>query len=244
LPAQYSEFCRIVRCQRIQRTGARRILNHDPEIGFHISERTTKPDVLLPHLMENEMMKLGMLGASALVVALAVATPVSAEMGHGGGGRMGGGGMGGMHAGPAGGTNIGGGSGGFRGAQASMGGGQVGGGQGWAGRSGGGQFAQGGYQGGSRGYRGGWRGERGGYGRGVGFGVGAALGYGAYGGYGDSYYGDDYAYDDSYDGGYYPSGYTIAGGSDPGYCAQRYRSYDPASGTYVGYDGLRHPCGE
>ena len=26
------------------------------------------------------------------------------------------------------------------------------------------------------------------------------------------------------------------------YCAQRYRSYDPASGTYMGYDGRRHPC--
>lgn len=26
------------------------------------------------------------------------------------------------------------------------------------------------------------------------------------------------------------------------YCAQRYRSYDPASGTYLGYDGIRHPC--
>lgn len=26
------------------------------------------------------------------------------------------------------------------------------------------------------------------------------------------------------------------------YCAQRYRSYDPASGTYLGYDGYRHPC--
>ena len=26
------------------------------------------------------------------------------------------------------------------------------------------------------------------------------------------------------------------------YCAQRYRSYDPASGTYLGYDGQRHPC--
>ncbi|WP_376767797.1 BA14K family protein [Segnochrobactrum spirostomi] len=25
-------------------------------------------------------------------------------------------------------------------------------------------------------------------------------------------------------------------------CAARYRSYDPASGTYLGYDGLRHPC--
>jgi hypothetical protein len=26
------------------------------------------------------------------------------------------------------------------------------------------------------------------------------------------------------------------------YCAQRYRSYDPASGTYLGYDGYRHSC--
>jgi hypothetical protein len=26
------------------------------------------------------------------------------------------------------------------------------------------------------------------------------------------------------------------------YCAQRYRSYDPASGTFMGYDGQRHPC--
>jgi hypothetical protein len=29
---------------------------------------------------------------------------------------------------------------------------------------------------------------------------------------------------------------------DDGYCAQRYRSYDPASGTYTGYDGRRHSC--
>jgi hypothetical protein len=26
------------------------------------------------------------------------------------------------------------------------------------------------------------------------------------------------------------------------YCASRYRSYDPRSGTYLGYDGVRHPC--
>lgn len=25
-------------------------------------------------------------------------------------------------------------------------------------------------------------------------------------------------------------------------CAQRFRSYDPASGTYLGYDGQRHAC--
>ncbi|MGB8044731.1 MAG: BA14K family protein [Pseudolabrys sp.] len=23
---------------------------------------------------------------------------------------------------------------------------------------------------------------------------------------------------------------------------QRFRSYDPGSGTYLGYDGYRHPC--
>jgi len=26
------------------------------------------------------------------------------------------------------------------------------------------------------------------------------------------------------------------------YCESRFRSYDPASGTYVGYDGRRRPC--
>ncbi|MCK1317344.1 BA14K family protein [Bradyrhizobium sp. 23] len=26
------------------------------------------------------------------------------------------------------------------------------------------------------------------------------------------------------------------------YCSQRYKSYDPSSGTYRGYDGVRHPC--
>lgn len=30
--------------------------------------------------------------------------------------------------------------------------------------------------------------------------------------------------------------------SDVDYCARRYRSYDPYSGTYLGYDGYRHPC--
>jgi hypothetical protein len=26
------------------------------------------------------------------------------------------------------------------------------------------------------------------------------------------------------------------------YCMQRFKSYDPRSGTYLGYDGHRHPC--
>jgi hypothetical protein len=34
----------------------------------------------------------------------------------------------------------------------------------------------------------------------------------------------------------------VYGGNTASYCAQRYRSYDPASGTYLGFDGLRHPC--
>ena len=32
------------------------------------------------------------------------------------------------------------------------------------------------------------------------------------------------------------------GGGAEAYCAQRFRSYDPASGTYLGYDGARHSC--
>jgi BA14K-like protein len=35
---------------------------------------------------------------------------------------------------------------------------------------------------------------------------------------------------------------SYAMGPDVSYCAQRYRSYDPASGTFMGYDGRRHPC--
>jgi hypothetical protein len=32
-------------------------------------------------------------------------------------------------------------------------------------------------------------------------------------------------------------------GDDPtAYCAQRYRSYDPNTGTFLGNDGQRHPC--
>jgi hypothetical protein len=39
----------------------------------------------------------------------------------------------------------------------------------------------------------------------------------------------------------YSPGYSTAGNSSS-YCQQRFRSYDPASGTYLGYDGKRHPC--
>jgi len=36
--------------------------------------------------------------------------------------------------------------------------------------------------------------------------------------------------------------YVVPGDDGAAYCAQRYQSYDPASGTFLGYDGLRHPC--
>lgn len=43
------------------------------------------------------------------------------------------------------------------------------------------------------------------------------------------------------------AGAIIAGSAQGGprtvdYCMRRFRSYDPGSGTYLGYDGLRHPC--
>jgi hypothetical protein len=44
-----------------------------------------------------------------------------------------------------------------------------------------------------------------------------------------------------YYGGYAP-GYYAGGGDADAYCFSRFKSYDPASGTYLGYDGLRHPC--
>lgn len=35
---------------------------------------------------------------------------------------------------------------------------------------------------------------------------------------------------------------AYVGNDAAAYCAGRYRSYDPASGTFLGNDGLRHPC--
>ena len=49
-------------------------------------------------------------------------------------------------------------------------------------------------------------------------------------------YGPGYSY--SY--GYSPNVY--GNGGDVGYCMRRFRSYDPRSGTYLGFDGLRHRC--
>ena len=40
--------------------------------------------------------------------------------------------------------------------------------------------------------------------------------------------------------GYYPP--PPPPGDPVAYCMSRFKSYDPGSGTYLGYDGLRHPC--
>jgi hypothetical protein len=93
-----------------------------------------------------------------------------------------------------------------------------------------GQYAGGGYNGGYR-----HRHRGGGFWPGVAVGVGVGSTYG--------YYGSPY-YDDSY--GYYDDTTVSAGppvdDDAVSYCMQRYKSYDPASGTYLGYDGQRHPC--
>lgn len=84
-------------------------------------------------------------------------------------------------------------------------------------------------------------------------------GYGGYGGYDPGYgyayapgysYGSGYGYAPAYDSGYaaapYGGGYgayaASPSGDDVAYCQQRFRSYDASTGTYLGYDGLRHSC--
>jgi hypothetical protein len=130
------------------------------------------------------------------------------------------------------------------GARAAMGGGPIGGGGAMIGNRGGAQIAGGGWnRGGGNWNGGGWRHHHhGGFGRGVGAGfiAGSTLGY----------YGNDYAYGSGYYPGYYDDSYAYAdddavgviGADDTASCAARFRSYDPRSGTYLGYDGLRHPC--
>lgn len=41
---------------------------------------------------------------------------------------------------------------------------------------------------------------------------------------------------------YYAEPGYVYGGDAVAYCMSRFKSYDPASGTYLGYDGHRHPC--
>lgn len=195
------------------------------------------------------MTRFGILGATALSLSLAFATPVLAQQAHGGRtgahaavkGSMSGARMG---AGPRAQSNFG--------AQANAGSAN------FAAR-GNAQFARGNRQFAQRGE---FRGDRGrGFGRDAGFAAGAAVAGVATGaaiaaggyGYDPYYYGDNYAYDTGYYGNSYAydAGPTVAFEQpvpaegpvvDASYCAQRYRSYDPASGTYLGFDGMRHPC--
>jgi BA14K-like protein. len=80
------------------------------------------------------------------------------------------------------------------------------------------------------GYGGGWGYYGGGFAAGAI--VGGLLAAPYYDGYGYDGYGDvdAYAYEAPVD------------DSAVAYCVQRFRSYDPASGTYLGNDGYRHPC--
>src|SRR5579871_579620 len=216
------------------------------------SERSCRRAVCSTSLLWRiDMTKLGVLGATALSLSLAFAAPALAQQAPharaGGHAAAGGGGMGraAMGAGPRAQANFG--------AQANVGRANFA-------RGGNAQFARGN----QFAQRGEFRGDRGrGFGRGAGFAAGAAvagvatgaaIAAGDYGyGYGPGYYGEDYAYGPDYGDSYaYDTGPTVAFEQpvpvegpvvgDASYCAQRYRSYDPASGTYLGFDGLRHPC--
>jgi BA14K-like protein len=174
------------------------------------------------------MKKVTTIGAACLAIALAATSPAMARgLGGGGGGFHGGGG--GFH---------GGGGGGFHGGGARFAAGGF--------NGGGARFAGGGFRGGGfrdHGF------HRGGFGPGVAAGLiaGSVIGAGAYGwpGYYDDYANGpdyyDYGPSQVYNGDSYAA-MTDAPVADSNYCAQRYRSYDPGSGTYLGYDGLRHPC--
>lgn len=199
--------------------------------------------------------------AAALALVLPLATPSFAQGrgGHGGGGGAHFGGGGGAHFGGGGGAAFRGGGGNFSaGAMRPSGGSFAA-----VARPSGGSFAAGAaarpamspsfsgtrsvatagnWQGGSGNWSGRHWHHRGG-GFWPGFAAGAAIGgLGSYAYYGGGYYDDPYYYGDSY---YDEPSVAVVpdgGGDSAAYCAQRYRSYDPASGTYLGYDGERHPC--
>ncbi|WP_246413269.1 BA14K family protein [Methylobacterium brachythecii] len=70
-----------------------------------------------------------------------------------------------------------------------------------------------------------------------GFGVGTGFGYGYGYPYGNGYYDDYYApaaYDDESS--------APAGDAQAAYCAQRFKTYDPQTRTYVGKGGKRRSC--
>ncbi|SEE40662.1 BA14K-like protein [Rhizobiales bacterium GAS191] len=101
------------------------------------------------------------------------------------------------------------------------------------------------------GFRGGYAGR--GYGRGRGGGVAAGIAGVAAGAIvggalaGQAYPGYDYrgyGYQDAPDPGYayVQPAPAYAGGGSAAYCESQFRSYNPATGIYLGFDGLEHPC--
>jgi hypothetical protein len=114
-----------------------------------------------------------------------------------------------------------------------------------------------GYGRGALAYRGGWNGY---YRPGLGLAAGAVLGtaaaIGTAAAYGSDYYGNGgYGYGDSGYGGYASAPYGASGGDAyildgnyiseadaVAYCAQRFRSYDAASQTFLAYSGERVSC--
>jgi hypothetical protein len=162
--------------------------------------------------------------AAGIALLAAMATPTASFAQHPGRGAGGG-----VHVGGGGGPHIGGG-GGPR-----------------FGRGGGGGVAIG-RGGGGGNWAGGYRRGGGGGGFLPGAVAGALIGgaiatapYGYYGG--PAYYPPGYYDDQYYDQGPVVVAPVAPDGDDAvAYCMQTYRSYDPRSGTYLGYDGYRHPC--
>jgi len=67
------------------------------------------------------------------------------------------------------------------------------------------------------------------------------VGIGGYSYYDDQYFGDQYyevapAYEAA------PTYEAVPANEAVAYCTRRFRTYDPASQTYLGNDGRRHPC--
>jgi hypothetical protein len=75
------------------------------------------------------------------------------------------------------------------------------------------------------------------------------YGYGQGGGYSDPQYDPQYTYGDPQPP-YYgapvqqdvPPQVAVGDADAESYCVRTFRSYDPSSGTYLGYDGQRHYC--
>ncbi|RIK99920.1 MAG: BA14K family protein [Proteobacteria bacterium] len=175
---------------------------------------------------------LGTAAAMALILPLLATAPAYAQAGGGGAIRGGGGGGGGAVMGGGGGRSFGG-SPSFGGAR-SFSGARTSSGRTFAVRPGGGNWAG----------RPGWSGSRPGWGHRPGrhhyhrhgfypgFIGGAIIGSSL----AWPYYSDPYYYDDVVVAPGGPSADEVA------YCSSRFKSYDPRTGTYLGYDGLRHPC--